>query len=163
MILLFLEPGCQNHSQYVLWHWAASTGYDNSAVLSHSQTHFDILYTWANTHMYLCTACSGMKRTGGSVGKTGWRGGGEEKKRKKQKGLYDSHNSREHIVQLRHRPVPRRPYHWLTELDSDSCSAARVMPARDGSLPWERFSRSLPYQLQNSCQTLRSLDREFNS
>lgn len=121
--------------------------------------HFDILYTWANAHMYLCTACFGMKRTGGSVGKTGWR----KKKRKKKKGLYDSHNSTEHIVQLTNRPVPLRPYHWLTELDSDSCSVIHCNASQGQEHSMGTFQWVPPYQLQNSCQTLRSLDTEFNS
>lgn len=105
MILLYLEPGCQKRSQYVMWYWAASTLYDNSVMLSHFKMHFDILYTSANAHMYLCTASFGMKRTRSSVGKKTAKRvcvgvGGVD--------LYNSHSSIEHTVRLTHRPVPLR-------------------------------------------------------
>lgn len=87
--------------------------------------------------------------------------GGE--KRKKKEGLSDSHNSAERIVRFRQSPVPLRPYHWLTELDSDSCSLSRCNASQGGERSMGTVQRSPPYQLQNSCQTLRSLDREFNS
>lgn len=32
--------------------WAAPTLHDNTVMLSHFKMHFDILYTWANTHIY---------------------------------------------------------------------------------------------------------------
>lgn len=73
------------------------------------------------------------------------------KKEKKKEGLYDSHNSTEHIVHLTHRPVPLRPHHWLTELDSDSCSVTHCNASQGQERSMGTFQRvpslSAPEQL----------------